>query len=877
MENTNWHARPMSDVTDSFHVDTTKGLSKEEVLNRQKKYGLNTLPKGKEVHWWQILFYQFRNPLIIILLTAAIITFWLGEHLDTIVIGIAILLNITISFWQEFRSNNIFEKLQKLITIKTKVRRDGVIYEINSEDIVPGDVILLRVGSKVPADARLLSVEEFEVNEALLTGESASVEKIAEDSIDEKTALADRVNMVYTGTVVGKGNAEAVVVATGKHTELGKIAELTVNVDDEKTPLQERLSSLSKKIAFLVILLALIIFVVGISLRGDIVEMFTIGVAIAVGAIPEGLPAAMSIVLAVASQKILRKKGLVKTLIGAETLGSTTVICTDKTGTLTEGIMKVESLHHTNDKGRASLIMALANEAEIIDGNEVSGETTDKAKLEYFLAEGGNLKEALDKCPRLYLSPFNSEDKIISSFHKTSENKLQVFVTGAPEKLLKLSTKSEKERKEIAEEIEKLASQGFRLIGMAERVASVSSNFDYKNKEELNKLLEKLEFSGIAAIRDPIRPDVKESVDTVRHAGIRTIMITGDHKLTARSIGQELNFRIEEKNIVEGVELDNMSKEELRERIKDIDIIARANPKHKMLIIEALRSNGDVVAMTGDGVNDAPALKSADIGVALGAGTDVTKEAADLVLVNDGFSTIVSAVREGRVAFDNIRKVTIFTLAGAFTTVILILVSLVAAIPFLAITAVQILWANLVEDGLPALSLAFEPGEKDIMKRSPFKRIEPIINKLGYYIIILVGIVSDFVLVALFLGLVNFSSYDQIHIQSIMFAAVGIDTLMFIFSIKTLNQSAFSRSAFNNKFLNTAVIIGFTLMFASIYLPTFNVLLGTIPLGLLGISLAFGTGVFRLLFIETVKFFVRRKGFFHHHSHHQKVSSGLPA
>ncbi|TSC59993.1 MAG: hypothetical protein G01um1014107_299, partial [Parcubacteria group bacterium Gr01-1014_107] len=340
------------------------------------------------------------------------------------------------------------------------------------------------------------------------------------------------------------------------------------------------------------------------------------------------------------------------------------------------------------------------------------------------------------------------------------------------------------------------------------------------------------------------------------------IMITGDHKLTARSIGKELGFRVGVENVVEGDEIDSMGKEKLREKINDIDIISRANPVHKMKVIEALKSNKYVVAMTGDGVNDAPALKEADIGVALAAGTDVTKEAADLVLLNDSFSTIASAVREGRVAFDNIRKATIFQITDGFTEVILVLASLILRVPFVAITAVQILWTNMVEDSLPTLSLAFEPEEKGIMKRKPFKRAEPIINKLGYYIIGLVGIVSDFVLVALFFWLVKFTGYEVEHIQSIMFAALGMDTLIFIFSIKTLNQSAFSRAALNNKYLIGAVAIGFMLMFASLYVPFMNKLLGTVPLGFFELSLAFGTGVFRFLFIEAVKFLVRRKQFF---------------
>ena len=748
--------------------------------------------------------------------------------------------------------------------------------DMNSEVLVPGDIIFLHPGDKVPADARLFFAEDLEVNEALLTGESVPVKKTITDEVPKNSPLASRFNMIYTGTVIEKGAAQAIVVATAGKTELGRIAELATVVRDEKTPLQERLASLGKKLAFLVAGLATIIFLVGIfKEKTSFIETFTLAVAVAVAAIPEGLPAAMSIVLAVASQRISKKKGLVKTLIGAETLGSTNVICVDKTGTLTEGVMKVKSLYLSPDEKRSALILALANEADIVAGGKVSGETTDKAKMEFFLEHGGNLEEELSKYPRATLVPFDADEKYIASFHILSNGDTQIFVSGAPEKLLNLSTKSEEERTKIIQEIEKLAARGFRMIGVAERIVPRKADLNLKDSKVLRKMITELEFFGVAAIRDLIRFDVLESMNTVREAGIRVIMITGDHKFTAKAIGKELGFRVGDKNLVEGIDIDQMTKEELRERIKDIDIISRANPVHKMKIIEVLKNNKYVVAMTGDGVNDAPALKEADIGVAGAAGTDVTKEVADLVLLNDSFSTIASAVREGRVAFDNIRKVTMFEITDGFTEVILVLTSLILRVPFVAVTAVQILWTNMVEDGLPTLSLAFEPEEKGIMRRRPFKRAEPIINKLGYYIIGLVGIVSDFVLVALFFWLVKFTSYGELHIQTIMFAALGMDTLIFIFSIKTLNQSAFSRAALNNKYLLGAVTLGFCLMFVAIYVPIMNKLLGTVALSSFELLIALSTGIFRLLFIESVKFFVRKKELFHGPNYYHKPELDL--
>lgn len=866
MADKNWHSQTLDEISRELSSDILKGLSKEDISKKLEVYGQNVLPKGKEIHWWQILLRQFTSPLILILIAAAIVTFLLKERVDTLVIMLAVLVNTAISFWQEFRSNNIFEKLQKLIALKTKVKRSSSVEEVDSSNLVPGDVIILHSGDRVPADARLFETDELEVNEALLTGESVPVKKDKNAQVSLSSPLANRFNMVYTGTIIEKGVAQALVVATAGNTELGKIAKLTTDVKEEKTPLQERLASLGKKLSFLVVGLTSIIFIVGVfEHKTSFIETFTLAVAVAVAAIPEGLPAAMSIVLAVASQRISKNKGLVKTLVGAETLGSTNVICADKTGTMTEGIMKVESLHLTDNEEKLSLALALANEADLSSEGKVSGETTDKAKLEFFLEHGGNLSDTLVKYPRQVMLPFDPEDKYIASFHNLPNGDTHLFVSGAPEKLLGLSTKSESEKKQIIEEIEKLASRGFRLIGAGEHVFEKSEGLDFNDKKVLKESIKQLEFVGVAAIRDPIREDVKESIQIVREAGIRVIMITGDHKLTARAIGEELGFRVDEKNIVEGNELDNMSKEELRSRVNDIDIISRANPVHKMMIIEALKDDKYVVAMTGDGVNDAPALKAADIGIAVASGTDVTKEAADLVLLNDSFSTIASAIQEGRVAFDNIRKVTIFQITDGFTEVILVLSSLILRVPFVAITAVQILWTNMVEDGLPTLSLAFEPGEKGIMKRKPFKRAEPIINKLGYYIIGLVGIVSDFTLVGLFFFLVKFTSYPVLDIQSIMFAALGMDTLIFIFSIKNLHQSAFSRNSLNNKYLLGAVFLGFSLMFAAIYIPFMNTLLGTVPLTIVELSLAFSVSLFRFSFIEIVKFFVRRHELFHKH------------
>ena len=865
MNDTQWHALPLTKIATELKVDIERGLSKKEAAQKQALFGLNVLPKGKRKTWLGLLIDQFKNPLIFILIIAALLTLWLREYADTTIIAISIVVNTAIGFWQGFRSSNIFEKLQQFVTVSARVTRDGQIHEVEASELVPGDIILLYSGMKVPADARLISLRSLEVNEALLTGESVAVKKKVSDKLSEEAPLAERTNTVYTGTSVEKGEAMAVVVATGASTELGQIAELTAGVKEEKTPLQERLANLGKMLSILVFIFAVAIFAIDIFEKASLSDSFTLAVAIAVAAIPEGLPAAMSVVLAIASQRILKKKGLVKTLIGAETLGSTTVICADKTGTLTEGKMKVEGLYLSEDEDRLALNLAMANEVQIVSGKKIIGEATDRAKFEFYLERGGDIEKDMILYPRVAMLPFDPEKKYLASFHTTKDDASLIFVNGAPEKLLEISTKSTAEQIQILKTIEDLARKGFRLIGVGERVVESGLNINYDSEEELNRAISGISFLGIAAIRDPIRHDVAESMYQVRGAGMRVIMITGDHKLTALSVGSELGFGSEDKNIVEGKDLDGMTPEELKEKIAHIQIISRASPKHKMLVIDALRKRGEVVAMTGDGVNDAPALKDADIGISLGTGTDVTKEAADLVLMNDSFSTIAAAIKQGRIAFDNIRKVTIFLLSDSFTELILVATSLVLRIP-LPLTAVQILWTNLAEDGLPDMSLAFDPGDKDIMERKPLKRKEPILDKTGKTLVFITGIISDFVLVGIFLYLYYKTSFSLEYIQTVIMASVGADSFFYIFGVKSLHKSVFSRETLNNKFLILAVIVGMTLMFAAIYLPVLNGLLGTIPLDTLGLSLIFGSAVSRLLFIEAAKWIMRRADFFKMHN-----------
>lgn len=852
-----WYQKSVAEALQELDVDPDKGLNNAEVSKRQEQYPRNELPRGKKTHWWQLLWQQFLNPLIFILLVAAGVTFWLDERVDTVVIILAVIVNVAIGFWQEFQSNRIFETLQKIVLVTARVRRNDRVQEVLMAELVPGDILILKGDTKVPADARVVTEKNLLVNEAILTGESHSVDKTSE-VISGTKSLGDRKNMIFMGTLIERGEGTAVVVATGGNTEIGHITALTTGIQEESTPLQERLGRLGKLIGAFVLFSALAIFAAGVfdPLRTTL-EMFTVAVAVAVAAIPEGLPAALSVVLAVAASKILNKKGLIKKLVAAETLGSTTVVVTDKTGTITEGIMEVKELIDApNTESAAQALLLSSNVLEISKNGqpEFKGDSTDKAKAEYAFSLGLTSEKVLHRLPRAAFLPFDEQKKYIASFHQGKMGG-EIFVSGAPEILLQRSKLTRAKQDVILRHIENYASQGYRLVGAAHRIIR-DIQFEKFTEKDLHATVVDLEFLGVAVIHDPIRSDVKASLCLTREAGIRVIMATGDHRLTAESIGRELEFHTDKESIITGDEIDTLSEVNLRRRIDDIHIVARVSPAHKMRIVEALKENGEVVAMTGDGINDAPALRAADIGVALGSGTDVTKETADLVLLDDSFSIITAAIRQGRIAFDNIRKVTIFLLANSFSEIILVGTSLLLRLP-LPITAVQILWANLVEDGLPNFALAFEPGEKDIMRRKPLKRREPILDKLGMSLVYAVGIFSDIVLVGLYLTLFYIFDYETTHLQTVIFTAVAIDSLIYVFSIKSLHEPIFREEVFNNTYLLFAVAAGFLAMGLSLYTPALNYLLGTIPLGIFDLGLIFGAGVLRLCLIEVAKWRMR--------------------
>lgn len=862
---------------------TEKGLSSKEVKKRLQEYGENKLPKsGEKATKFKIFLEQWKSPLILILFTAGIISGVLQEFIDMTVIFITVGVNVLIGFIQEFKANQALKKLSQMVEYKAKVLRDGREIQVKSSNIVPGDILILEAGDKIQADGRIIEQTNLEINEAVLTGESEPVKKQIK-KLDEKVAIGDRTNMVFKGTIVANGRARAVVVATGKETEIGHIAFLVKETKDDKTPLQRQLSRLAKMIALVVLVISVGIFVLGLlSKTGHytVFELFETAVAVAVAAIPEGLVISMTVILAIGMQHILKRKALVRKLLAAETLGSVSVICTDKTGTLTEGKMRTTRLITATDdlnfeeiklmnikeEGRhrdamlALRIGVLCNDGVLENPRakeskwKFLGDSTDTA-LVYAGMKVGLEKHHLDKVfGRISEIPFDSQKKYMATLINNAHESF-MYVKGAAEVLYpkcgyyeeegEIKKLSKKQLDWFKVEEEKLTSQGLRVLALC-----------YK-KEKLNtgkigtKDMKDLVFVGLVALSDPLRSDVKETIDVARKAGIRIVMITGDHVKTAQSIGSDLGFPCADENIFNGQKLETISDEQLQREINNVYIFARVDPKHKIRIVRAFQANDEVVAMTGDGVNDTPAIKGSDIGVAVGSGTDVAKEVSDMVLMDDSFKTIVGAVEEGRGIYQNIKKIVLYLLSGSFAEVILIAGSLLAGLP-LAVLPAQILWVNLIEDSLPNMALAFDKGDKENMNEPPRKKHESIIDKEMKIMIAIISIVSNLVLFGLFLYFWKMTG-DIALTRTIIFVGLGIDSLLYIYSVRSMRHMVWRTNPFSNKYLNGAVLLGWILLLGAVYLPPLQILLRTVSLSADHWVIMILFGFLNIALIELVK------------------------
>lgn len=880
MAKTFWHNLSEEEVIEILGTDSIKGLSAEQVSNRLVEFGENKFPREKVLSQFKIFLSQFKSPLIYILVIAGFVTLAFKALIDAIVIFGAVFLNTVIGYFQESKASKALKELKKVIKVEAEVIRDGNEMMIDSSELVPGDIIVLTAGNKVPVDGRLIENHSLKINEAPLTGEWLSAEKIT-NPLPKETPMADRDNMVYMGCVVEEGKGKAIVTETGLNTEIGKVAALVGEVKEEETPLQKKLAHFGKIVGAIILVVCFLIFITGIITGVELMEIFIVSVALAVAAVPSGLPVVMTVILAIGMQRILKRKGLVRKLVAAETLGSTSIACTDKTLTLTQGKMEVSAtitqeteieaqgkiswsklFKKKADKNQLLLmqIAALTNEAFVENPREerlswrVRGRPTDKALLLAGAEVGLKKWEIEESYSKIDEISFNPLDKFIANLYQEDKKGI-LYLVGAPEKVFSLSGLDENTFLRLNQKLKDLTSQGLRVLAAAFREFSVSSG-QLLIKEEIKDLT----FIGFIGLKDPLRKEAKEAIALCKKAGMKPIIITGDHLLTAKAIGKELGLKTKKENIIEGKELEKMSDEELQNRVKDIEIYARVEPGYKLRIVEAWQRRGEVVAMTGDGINDAPALKQADVGVALGSGTDVAKEVSDLILLTDDFSIIPAAVGEGRAIIDNLRKVITYLLSTSVAEVVLIAVTLPFGFP-IPLLAAQILWINLIEGALPAFALGMEPQEKDIMERKPEGKSVSLLIKESKALIFIIVLFASSILLFLFSWLFH-RGYDLAYIRTMIFACLSLNSLFYIFSCRSFKKNIWQMNPFSNKYLIGAWAFAIIMLFLAVYFPPLQTLLRTVPLRAQDWLIFLGFGIVGLALIEATKWYLIAKSKF---------------
>ena len=785
---------------------------------------------------------QFIDPIILILVAALLVSgVILGEWLDAAAIGVILILNAVLGFVQEYRADRTLAALKKLASPRCRVMREGSIKEIDTEELVPGDVVLLAAGDKVPADGRLIDAKHILVDEASLTGESVAVDKQVAPLEAQTRLLGEKRNMTFLGTSVVKGRGAFVVTATGKGTEMGKVAS-SLSAKKEETPLQKDLRKLGTKILFIVLGTCAVVFLVELfkqSAESNWLTPLLVAISLAVAAIPEGLPAAVTISLALGVRRMAERRAIVRRLHAVETLGSTTFICTDKTGTITENRMRVEKiipLHQEDERGLLEA-MLLCNDTQRSGEDELVGDPTETALVRFAEESGLVLEQMRQSCARVDELAFDSERKMMTTLHR-SGNGFVSMTKGAPENIIKRSANlDEKQRKNWYRRCDELSQQGFRLLGFAKKDASQITADE--------TLEEGMEFLGLAAESDPPRPEVPAALKECFDAGIRVAMITGDHMATAQAVAERVGLKGE---ALSGEELARMSDEELYDRVQDIGVYARISPLQKVKILEALKYRDQVVAMTGDGVNDAPALKRADIGVAMGiTGTDVAVEASEMVLTDDNFATIVSAVREGRLIFSNIKKFVHFLLSCNVSEVFTVLLASLLGMPF-PLLPIQILWVNLVTDGLPALALGSDKPSGDLMRSPPRDLKRGIITQMGLLGIILQGLILTVGVLGAYaaslyllpnwipgwlprLGEGQAQTYTVNLARTIAFSTLVFSQLLHAFNFRVGKSFLFSKQTLRNLFLNGAFGLSLGLQAAVIYFGPVSGIFKTVPLG----------------------------------------------
>ncbi len=850
------HALPVEQVAAQLRTDE-QGLSTQEVQRRLQQYGYNELEAIKPISIFELILHQFKSPLIYILLVAAVVTLLLGDYIDTGVIAAVLILNATIGFIQEYRAEKSVRALMQLTAPHALVIRDGREHDIESRELVPGDVVLLESGVRVPADIRLFQATALQVDESLLTGESVPVYKQVAP-VPPETPVADRANMLYSGAIVVSGRGRGYVVATGERTELGKIAGSMREQRVDETPLQRRMRRFAHIVGIVIGVSCAIIFAAGLALGNSVVDMFKVIVGVAVAAVPEGLPIVLTITLALRVSAMAKRNALVRRLHAVETLGSTTVIGSDKTGTLTENRMTVQEYwtagewYHISELEQheiprddehpfvlALLTSTLTNEAHVRrigeDEYEIHGDPTEAALLIAALKAGFHHEEWRAKHPVVGEIPFEPELQYSASI-RARGNQHWMFVKGAPERVMRMCARwltpdgelplSADAQQEILSHAHSMAGRGLRVLGLAYRRCEELVETHTGVPEPSN-----LVFIGLVGMMDPPRRGVLEAIDECHQAGIRVLMITGDHAATARAIAAQLHIAPPDAEVITGAELERMTDEELRERVRTVNVFARVAPEHKLRVVKALQANGETVAVTGDGVNDAPALKAADVGVAMGkGGTDVAREAADIVLADDNFVSIRNAVDEGRVAFKNVRNATFFLISTGAGSILMFLFAVLMGLPMPMLPA-QLLWLNLVTNGLQDVAMAFEPGDKSIMQQPPRSRNEGIISKLLWERTALVGILMGGA--ALWLFMYEYETTDSLtRAQTVALTTMVLFQNFHVGNSRSEFRSAFLLSPLRNPFLLLAAITATTIHALALYLPPTQFILRVEPIEL---------------------------------------------
>ncbi len=826
------------------------GLTSAEAAERLKKYGPNELALAAKSGVTTLFLAQFASPLIYILFIAGVITVFLQEWTDAVVIFLAVGLNTFLGFFQEYKAEKALTALRNILVPHARAIRNGQEVQVELRELVPGDLVVVNTGDKIPADGRLVHRVEFHTDEAILTGESVPVAKRTGDK-------------VYMGSIVASGRGVIEVELTGLKTKMGTIAARISQTVAEVTPLKAQIGQFSKVLAGIFSLICVLILFEGLWRGRPFLEMFTLSVAVAVAAIPEGLAISLTVIMTLGMQRILQRKGLVRRLLAAETLGAVDVICADKTGTLTEGKMRVVDSIVAEDFSQAK---ELLYQAAILCNNMVNPlEVSMKSWAEHELGEGR--QEAI-RSRRKGEIPFNSNRKFIAVMTESGEGHYRLFFSGAPEVVIEMSDLQAAEKKAWYARLDESTRQGLRVVAFSSLTgtpSAVKKEFAVIKKmttasQAMSRRGSKLKWLGMVLFEDPVRAEVKESLRLCQQAGISVKVITGDYRNTAVAVLQKLALldeNVAPEQVLEGWELAKLSDDQLGARIESVVLFARTTPEQKIRIVQALQARGHSVAMMGDGVNDALALKKADIGVVVGEASEVAKETADMVLLDSNFQTIVAAVEEGRGSFENIRKVILYLLSDSFTEVILIAGSLFLNLPIPLLPA-QILWVNLVEDGLPGLALAFEPKDAGLMKDKPRSRQTPVLDAELKVIIFAIGLTTDLLLFVIYMVLIR-QGVDFKTIRSLMFAGLGINSLLYVFSCKTLRKNIWQEDLKNNVFLIVSVLIGFLLLLAGLYLPFLNVVLRTTPLKLGWWGLILGLGAVSLMGIELVKWlFLRR-------------------